>query len=204
MDRYRIALADDHALFRQGLRKIIETAGDVEVVGEAGDGAELMKLLGVSAPDLVVLDISMPKLSGMEAIGEIKARHPEVKILVLTMHKEYLYKTLSAGVDGYLLKEDADRELFSAIENIRQGRVFVSPRLTGEIMEAGAALSDPLTTREKEVLKLIADGKSNKDMAEALYVSIRTVESHRASIIKKLNLKKPADLVRYAMQKGYI
>jgi DNA-binding NarL/FixJ family response regulator len=153
---------------------------------------------------MVILDISMPHLRGVEAVHGIKKKYPDVKILVLTMHKEYLHQALSAGVDGYLLKEDADRDLFSAIENIRQGRVYISPRLAGELLGKRAPSSEPLSIREKEVLKLIAKGKSNKEIAETLFISVRTVESHRAAILKKLKFKNTADLVNYAIQKGYV
>jgi DNA-binding NarL/FixJ family response regulator len=144
----------------------------------------------------------MPKMRGIEAIQEIKMKHPDVKILVLTMHREYMHQAFAAGADGYLLKEDADRELFSAIENIRKGRRYLSPCLTGEVLTA--LLSEPLSSREKEVLTLIADGKSNKEIAELLFISVRTIESHRASILDKLNLKSTADLVKYAIRKGYV
>jgi len=129
MKGYRIVLADDHALFRQGLSKIIEGVADLEVAGEAGDGLELLSLMEMETPMMVILDISMPKLRGIEAVREVKKRFPAVKVLVLTMHREYLHQALSAGAEGYLLKEDADRELFSAIDKIRQGRRYISPRL---------------------------------------------------------------------------
>ena len=209
-------LADDHVLVRQGLKRILEGMTDLEVVGEAGDGIELLDLLNHSNPDMVILDISMPKLRGIEAIHEIKAIRPEVSILMLTMHKdkEYLYLALSAGANGYLLKEDADRDLFSAIEKIRQGRTYVSPNLSEELLDDLVQIGkgegklsfeiDPLTTREREVVKLIAEGKSSKEIADLLFISVRTVDNHRANIMEKLNLKKTADLVKYAIQKGYI
>jgi DNA-binding NarL/FixJ family response regulator len=203
MDRYQIVLADDHVLLRQGLGSIIKGAADYEIVGEAGDGVELLSLLTMLIPQLVILDISMPNLRGIDAVSMIKEKHPEVKILVLTMHKEYLHQALSAGADGYLLKEDADRDLFSAIENIRQGRVYISPRLTGELLGRRAPSAEPLSSREKEVLQLIVQGKSNKAIAESLFISIRTAESHRAHIMAKLSLNSTADLVKYAIQKGY-
>lgn len=199
---YAIILTDDHPMLRQGLRKIIEGVSDLEVVGEAGDGEELLLLLNTVTTQMVILDLSMPKMRGIEAIHEIKMKHPDVKILVLTMHREYMHQAFAAGADGYLLKEDADRELFSAIENIRKGRRYLSPYLTGEVLTA--LLSEPLSSREKEVLTLIADGKSNKEIAELLFVSVRTIESHRASILDKLNLKSTADLVKYAIRKGYV
>jgi DNA-binding NarL/FixJ family response regulator len=203
MGRYRIVLADDHVMFRQGLKKIVDGVEDLEVAGEAGDGAELMSLLGTASPSLVILDISMPKLRGIEAIRMIRKSHADVKVLVLSMHREYLHQALSAGADGYLVKEDADLALFSAIGAIRQGRRYVSPRLRRELPGAAAHGSEPLSARETEVLKLIAAGKSNKEVAEILCISVRTAEAHRASILGKLGLKNTADLVRYAIEKGY-
>jgi len=160
---------------------------------------------------MIILDISMPNLRGVEAIYEIKRIHPETKVLMLTMHKdkEYLYQTISAGADGYFLKKDADAELFSAIEKIRKGSMYVSPSLSeessGDWEQIRQGFRKPiLTTREREVLNLIAAGKSNKEIAEHLFISVHTVERHRANIMDKLNLKNTADLVKYAIQKGYI
>ena len=213
---YRIVLADDHVLLRQGLRRILEGAGDLEVIGEASDGLELLALLRLLKPHMVILDISMPKLRGLEAIHEIKMIHPDINVLILTMHKdkEYLYLALSAGAKGYLLKEDADRELFSAIEKIREGKTYLSPYFSEQWVSDLARIGtenpksiserDPLTIREREVLKLVAEGKSNKEIADLLFISVRTVEHHRANVMEKLNLKKATDLVKYAIQKGYI
>jgi DNA-binding NarL/FixJ family response regulator len=213
MGTYRIVVADDHALFRQGLKGILEGAADLEVVGEAGDGLELLNLLNANQldPHLVILDISMPNLRGIEAIREIKTIHPNVKILIVTMHKdkEYLLQSLAAGADGYFLKKDADTELFAAIEKIRNKKNYVSPHLSEELADDWEQIrmgfiKPLLTPREREVLKLIAEGKSNKEVADLLFVSVHTVERHRANIMEKLNLKKTADLVKYAIQKGYI
>jgi len=201
MGGYRIVLADDHALFRQGVKMIINGVADLEVAGEAGDGAELLALLDTTVVQMVILDISMPRLRGIEAIREVKKRHPAMKVLILTMYREYLHQALSAGAEGYLVKEDADRELFSAIENIRQGRKYVSPRMREELADYG--IHEPLSLRETEVLKLIAAGKSNREIAEMLCISVRTTESHRATILSKLNLRNTADLVRYAIEKGF-
>lgn len=211
MGTYRILLADDHALFRQGLRSILEGKADLEVVGEAGDGLELLRQLNSNklAPDLIILDISMPNLRGIEAIPEIRMIHPTVKVLIVTMHKdkEYLYQALSAGAEGYFLKKDADSELFVAMEKIRKGGIYVSPNLSesiGDWEQIRQGFRKPiLSTREREVLKLIAEGKSNKETAELLSISVHTVERHRANIMIKLNLKKTADLVKYAIEKGY-
>jgi DNA-binding NarL/FixJ family response regulator len=213
MGAFRIIVADDHVLFRQGLKSLLQGTSDLEVVGEAGDGLELIRLLktGAPAPHLIVLDISMPNLRGLEAIPEIKALYPNVKLLMVTMHsdKEYLYQALAAGADGYLLKKDADAELFAAIEKIRKDKTYVSPHLAEDLTDYWDHLRrrtdrPSLTNREREVLKLIAEGKSNKEIGDVLFISVHTVERHRANIMGKLNLKGTADLVKYAIQKGYI
>jgi DNA-binding NarL/FixJ family response regulator len=210
---FKIVLADDHNMLRQGIKKLIQESKDMVVVGEVNDGLELLDLLKKNTPNLVILDISMPNLRGIEAAQEIKMIYPEVKILILTMHKrkEYLSHAISAGADGYLLKEDTDAELFSAIETIRQGGFYVSPLLSSTLTEDliqiyrgnGKPLDEPLTNRERQVLKLIAEGKSTKEIADVLFISPRTVEHHRANMMKKLNLKKIADLVKYAIRKGF-
>ncbi|PLX90696.1 MAG: DNA-binding response regulator [Desulfuromonas sp.] len=215
MTGYKVVLADDHIMLRHGIRSIIENVQGFEVVGEANDGAELITLLHKVTPDLVVLDISMPKIRGIEAAGEIKIIFPEIKILILTMHKsgQYLHHALAAGVDGYLLKGDAPKEIFTAIDTIRQGRKYISPLLSSELTDEMAKayqtgqfkiMANPLTLREREVLKLIAEEKSNKEIAELLNISLRTVHHHRASLMQKLNIRKTAGLVRYAIEKGYV
>lgn len=216
MSLYRIVLADDHALLRQGLRKIISARAGLSVVGEAGDGAGLLSLVKKMRPDMAILDISMPILRGIEATTEIKNCLPGVKALILTMHKdvEFLNQAFSAGADGYLLKENADSDLFSAIEKIRQGKRYVSPELM-EMVTDGWALTHrgirrppgepyPLTAREREVLKMMAEGRTSKEIADLLFISSRTVEHHRANIMAKLRMKRTTDLVRYALQKGYV
>jgi DNA-binding NarL/FixJ family response regulator len=213
---FSILLADDHVMFRRGVRKIIQSIDNVEVVGEAGDGFELLELLKKTSPQLVILDISMPNLRGLEATREIKIINPAVKVLILTMHKdkEYLYHAFSAGAEGYLLKEDADSELISAIDTLRRGGTYISPLLSTQLADLFIQKSrpgaeqmisprEPLTTREREIIKLIAEGKSSKEVADLLFISSRTVQHHRANIMRKLNLKKTADLVKYALQKGY-
>jgi len=211
---YRIILADDHALFRQGIKNILEKDEGVEVIGEAGDGLKLLELLKKMTPDMVILDISMPNLRGLEATREIKMILPDVKVLILSMHKdrEYMYSAISAGAEGYLLKEDADTDLFAAIEKIRQDGQYISPLLFGELTNElfqphlkvpSAPQYDPLTTREREVLKLIAEGNSNKEIADYLFISVRTVENHRANVMRKLNIQSTANLIKYAIRKGY-
>ncbi len=213
---YRIFLADDHIMFRKGIRKIVEEIPDLEVVGEVGDGIRVLESLKKlkSPPHMVILDISMPNLRGIEATREIKKAFPDIKILILTMHKskEYLYHAFLSGAEGYLLKEESDTELVSAIETIQEGQTYISPLFSIELPEdllqkcKGGELKpllEPLSFREKEVLKLIAEGKTSKEIAFLLSISIRTVHHHRDNIMNKLNIRNIADLVKYAIQKGY-
>lgn len=210
---FRILLADDHAMFRQGVRRLLEEIPGVEVVGEAGDGLELLQLLQRLTPHLIVLDLSMPRLRGVEALYEIKSSCPAAKVLVLTMHKEreYLYHAFKAGAEGFLVKEDAVEELQAAVRALRQGKKYFSPRMAPEIQEMLAdeyqgrrhVTEDVLSLREKQVLKLIAEGKSSREIADLLFISQRTVHNHRHNILRKLKLKRITDLVRYAVEKGY-
>lgn len=213
-NNYRVIIADDHVILRDGIKRIIEESPDLHVVGEASDGMELLRLLGGTKCDMVILDISMPILRGIEATREIKKSQPSVKILILTMHKksDYIYNALAAGADGYLLKESTGDELNTAIETIREGGTYVSKALTRDLTDDLVQFSrgvlepkrDQLTNREKEVLKLIAEGKTSKEIASLLFISIYTVNNHRANISKKLQMKKTADLVRYAIREGYV
>lgn len=215
-DKYRIFLADDHVLFRQCVMAIIEDAPGYKVTGEAGDGLELLRLLRTSSPHLVILDISMPKLGGIEAISEIKKELPAVKVLVLTMHcnTKYLQQAITSGADGYLLKDDAERELFSAIERVRNNGKYVSPCMVDDLINDWANLRsrgaqdapnpEILTLREKEVLKLIAEGRSSREIADMLFLSVRTIDRHRENIADKLRIRKAADLVKYAVHNGYV
>lgn len=212
---YCLVLADDHVLVRRGLRLILEENSGLEIAAEVGDGLELLNVLQKIAPDLIILDLSMPNLRGIEAIPEIRRIRPNAKVLMLTMHKEedYLYQAISAGANGYLLKDDAEKELFSAIEHIKNGKIYISPSLADQSMQNWARLrrgeddsqaSETLTVREREILKLIAEGKSNKEIGDLLYISVRTVERHRANMMRKLNVHKTAELVQYALRKHYI
>ena len=213
MPPYGIVLADDHVMFRQGIKRIIQETDGLEVVGEATDGFELLELLKRVEPDMVLLDISMPNIRGIEATREIRSLYPQTKVLILTMHKrkEYLYDAIAAGAQGYLLKEDSDVELFSAVKTIRKGGFYVTRLLAGEMAEdishmykgKGEFPSEPLTARERQVIKLIAEGKSGREIGELLFISPRTVENHRASITRKLNLTTTAEMVKYAILKGY-
>ncbi len=213
MDKYRVVIADDHAIYRQGMKLFIEKVPGLEVVGEASDGVKLLELLKQKETDMVLLDIAMPGLKGMEAAKEIKKKYPVIAVLMLTMHKtkEYLYQAFSTGARGYLLKEDSDVELLTAIETIRKGDIYVSDLLASELSEDVGnkktkgnipAISEPLSTREREVLKLIAEENLNKEIAHLLGISTRTVESHRANILRKLGKENTVGLVKYALRIG--
>jgi len=214
MEPYRVILADDHVLFRQGIRKIISEMPGINVVGEATDGAEAVALVKELQPDLAILDIGLPNMSGIEVAREIRKVFPDLKILILTMHKnrEYLYHAVAAGAQGYLLKEDSDEELFAAIETIRDGAIYVTKAMSAFLSRGISALlageertiPEPLTMREREILKLIAEGKTNSKIAVALNISVRTVETHRANIMEKLGVKNTAELVRHAVQNVFL
>ncbi|MDD5757534.1 MAG: response regulator transcription factor [Desulfobulbaceae bacterium] len=210
----QIVLADDHALIRRGLKKIIDGQPSLQVVGDVGDGLELLKLLEEKCPDLILLDISMPNLRGLEAIPQVRKLCPQAKILMLTMHssKDFLVSAIRAGADGYALKEDSDTELLSAIQKCMNGLRYIAPSLAAsispqdlEIMSSPLRIThEELTVREKQVLTMVAEGHKSKDVAKLLSISIRTVEHHRANIMKKIDIKSTADLIKYAIQKGYI
>jgi DNA-binding NarL/FixJ family response regulator len=211
--RYRIVLADDHLLFREAIKKSIEEVQGLKVVGTAGDGRELLEILQKTPAELIILDLTMPQLQGIEVTERIKKLFPEIKILILTMHKskEHVSRALAAGADGYLLKENAYTDLIVAIDTIRQGKTYIS-HLIADLMAAmvrqqyAAKGGDPanlLTAREKEVLKFIAEGKTSREIADILSITILTVNVHRRNIMKKLNVKRMADLVKYAIQFGY-
>jgi DNA-binding NarL/FixJ family response regulator len=208
MSLYRVVLADDHVMFRDGIRRIIERIKDVVVSGEVNDGLELLEFLKLSPADLIILDISMPNLRGLEAIREIKKHYSQVKILVLTMHrkKEFIRQALADGADGFLLKEDESSELIRAVQAVQKGQKYLSPLLTSEVMSLSLAeeQSELLTMREREVLKLLAEGKRTQEIAEALFISVNTVRRHRYNIMEKLNIKTMADLVKYAISQHYI
>ena len=208
MDACSIILADDHAMLREGIRKIIERIEGALITGEVNDGLELLELLKKSSPNLVILDISMPNLRGLEAIREIKKTYPKVKILVLTMHKkkEFLRQALRDGADGFLLKEDAGSELIRAVQTVRNGGKYLFPLLSNVLTSLAVEeeKTEVLTMREREVLKLLAEGKRTKEIATALYISPHTVRRHRSNIMEKLDIQNLADLVNYAISQSYI
>ena len=213
MKSYHILLADDHVMFRQGIKKIIEESNNLKIVGEVGNGLELLEFLKNRSVDMVILDISMPDMRGIEATREAKVVRPDIKVLILTIHKntEYVQHSIKAGADGYLIKEDSDTELLTAINKVLQGDRYISHTLSLELADNFLRKErkdfkhpfDRLTIREREVLKLIAEGKSSRGIAELLFISPRTAEHHRANIRKKLNLQSTADLTKHAIKMGY-
>ena len=208
MRPYSIVLADDHAMFREGIRRIIERIENVVVSGEVNDGLELLARLKSSCPDLVIIDISMPNLRGLEAIREIKKLYPQVKVLVLTMHrkKEFIHRALADGADGFILKEDPSSELIRAVQTVKEGEKYLSPLISDALVSLTLeeAETDLLTRREREVLKLIAEGKKAQEIGQMLFISGNTVRRHRANIMEKLNIHNLADLVKHAISQSYI
>jgi len=213
--KYRIIIAEDHTILRAGLRALLSSKDDIEVVGEAGDGREAVRLVDKHVPDIVLIDLSMPKLNGIEAIKEIKGRHPEMKIIVLTVHKgeEYISAALNAGASGYILKDASQNELLLALEYVIDGKMFLSPSISEKVVDVflqnqknGKAKSilEHLTAREREVLQLIAEGNTNKKIANHLCISLKTVEKHRANLMQKLELRNTAALTAYAIEKGLV
>jgi DNA-binding NarL/FixJ family response regulator len=204
---FSIVLADDHVMFREGIRKIIEKIEDTVIIGEVNDGLELLELLKKSCPNLVVLDISMPNLRGLEAIREIKKYYPQVKILVLTMHrkKEFIRQALADGADGFLLKEDPSGELIRAVQALKKGEKYLSRLISDDLIRLTLELdqNDALTSREREVLILLTEGKKSQEIANALFISVNTVRRHRYNIMEKLKINNMADLVKYAISQNY-
>jgi RNA polymerase sigma factor (sigma-70 family) len=208
-------LADDHTILREGLRALLSTNADFAVVGEAEDGREAVRCVEKLEPDLLLIDLSMPRMSGMDAISEIKKRHPDTKIIALTVHKteEYLLTTLQAGADGYVLKDATHDELVTAIHHVVSGKSYLSPGISEKVIEGyleGKEKNSFITSwqklsqREREVLKLIAEGYKNKEIAEDLCISLKTVEKHRANLMKKLDLHNAAGLTVYAVERGLV
>ncbi len=211
----RIVLADDHALIRSGLRALLERHADFCVLGEASDGRELLKLVDDLQPDIVIADIGMPNLNGIDATQQITARHKGVGVIMLSMHSDegYVLRALRAGARGYLLKESAEADLINAIRAVQSGKAYFSPEVSHLLVEDYMRqLRDKnaedsyelLSSREREVLQLIAEGKSNKDVAHILNLSLYTVETHRSNILQKLNLHSVPELILYAVRKGVI
>jgi DNA-binding NarL/FixJ family response regulator len=201
MEPYRIILADDHYLIRNGIKTMIAQEPGIEVIAEAADGQELMEILKEHRPDMVILDISMPQISGIEALKQIHELYPEIRVLILTMHDnaQYCSHAFSAGAHGYLLKDDSATELLPAILQVRRGEDYVSPRVPPRERN-----KIKLTPREKEVLQLVVEGLTTKAIAEKLYISPRTVERHRCNLLKKFKKKSSTELVNYVLKNFYL
>lgn len=212
--KIRILVADDHTLLRNGIRALLEDQPDFKIVGEAEDGREAVRMVDQLRPHVVLMDISMPLLNGLEATRQIKREHPEVNVLILTMyeHEEYFREVLDAGASGYIIKRAAASELVAAIRAVFKGEAVLSPSITRLLLEdylrreinRSVTETDTLTPREREVLQLIAEGKTSREIAEILSLSIKTVQSHRASLMQKLDLHDRGDLIKYAIQKKII
>jgi DNA-binding NarL/FixJ family response regulator len=210
----RILLADDHSVVRRGLRLVLDAEPDLEVVAEAGDGAEAARLALQEDVDLAVLDVTMPRLTGLQAAKELSKRRPELKVLILSMHdnEQYLFQALKAGASGYVLKSAADRDLVEACRSAMRGEPFVYPKgvaaLIREYLDAGeidaSRDEDPLTPRELEVVKLIAESYTTREIAEALVISQKTVERHRSNVLEKLGFRDRVALTRYAIRRGLV
>jgi two-component system, NarL family, response regulator NreC len=205
----RIVLADDHVLVRQGLKSLLEQE-KFQVVAEASDGQDALRLAETHHPDIAVLDISMPTLNGIETARELCRSSPKTKAILLTQHEEeqYIHEALEAGVKGYVLKNQVASDLLQAIQRVSRGEFYLSPGISRSVMEAYRSRSnrpaDPLTSRERQVLQLIAEGKSTKDAASLLGISVKTAESHRMRLMQKLDIHETASLVRYAVRRGLI
>lgn len=215
MKKLRILIADDHGIVRKGLRLQLEQNEKFEVVGEAVDGREAVRMAEELAPDVVIMDIAMPNLNGIQATTQLVKKNPQIGVIILSMYSDetYLTRTLAAGAKGYLLKDSADVDLDRAVQTVAQGKPFFSPAIADTLLEdymrqlqqRGLQDSyDLLTEREKEILQLLAEGRSNKEVAALLNLSINTVETHRTRIMQKLNLHSAADIVLYAVRKRII
>jgi len=213
--KVRIVIAEDHTILREGLKSLLSSNPDFEIIGEAEDGREAIRCVEKFKPDLILMDLSMPRINGLDAIKEIKKRFSETKILVLTVHKteEYILATLKAGADGYILKDSTHAELVLAVKNVLSGKHYISPGISEKViegyLEGKKALKtksswETLTQREREILKLIAEGYKNKEIGDYLCISPKTVEKHRANLMEKLDLHNVQALTTFAIEKGLV
>jgi DNA-binding NarL/FixJ family response regulator len=210
MKKTRILLADDHRMVRQGFRLILQAQEDMEVIGEAGNGREAVELAKSLKPDVVVMDVTMPELNGIEATRRIREAEPFVRVLALSVHRDGIYvrETVRAGAEGYILKESADSELIAAVRAVAQGNSYLSPEIAGSVLKDYRKHAtnpiDLLSSREREVLQLIAEGRTTKEIAASLNLSVYTVDGHRTRIMEKLGLHSVGELVRFAVRSGIV
>jgi len=214
-NKYRLLIVEDHTLLRAGLRALLSKDSDIEIVGEAINGRDAIQAVGVLSPHLVLMDLNMPGMNGIEAILDIKRRYPETRVLVLTIHKteEYIHESLRAGADGYILKDATHEELRVAIRSVLNGKSYLSPDISEKVINGylgtrngttETSMWDTLTHREREVLKLVAEGHPNKYIAEYYCLSVKTVEKHRSNLMKKLDMHNASMLTAYAIEKGLL
>ncbi|MBW2601185.1 MAG: response regulator transcription factor [Deltaproteobacteria bacterium] len=210
---YRIVIAEDHRILREGLRALVSSESAYLVVGEADNRGDAIRRVDELKPDLILMDLSMPRMNGLDAISEIKSRYPDTKLLVLTVHKaeEYVFESLKSGADGYVLKDATHAELMLAISSVLDGKRYISPGVSATLVEGflegrkpsrSESSFEALTKRERQVLKLIGEGHKNKDIADYLCISAKTVEKHRANLMKKLDLHNASAMTAYAIEKG--
>jgi DNA-binding NarL/FixJ family response regulator len=213
--KVRIVIAEDHTILREGLRSLLSSDPNFEIVGEAEDGREAIRCVEKLKPDLILTDLSMPRMNGMEAIKEIRRISPVTKILVLTVHKaeEYILSTFRAGANGYLLKDSTHAELVMAVKKVLSGKQYIGPEISEKVIEGylegkktlkSRTSWETLTQREREILKLIAEGYKNKEIADDLCISVKTVEKHRANLMEKLDLHSIQALTAFAIEKGLV
>ena len=211
----RILIVEDHAMLRAGLRALLSQDQDIEIVGEADNGRDAVRMIGVLAPHLVLMDLSMPGMNGIEALMDIKRRYPATRVLILTIHKtdEYIHESLRAGADGYILKDATQDELRIAVRSVLNGKTYLSPDISEKVINGYLGSGKPsnplsawdtLTQREREILKLVGEGNPNKFIAGYLNLSIKTVEKHRSNLMKKLDLHNASVLTAYAIEKGLV
>jgi DNA-binding NarL/FixJ family response regulator len=211
----KIVIVEDHKLFREGLKSLLSDKDDLEVIGEAGDGLEAIKTVKKCRPDLLLLDLSMPKMNGISVMKEIKNQFPEIKIMALTIHEsdQYVLEAFEAGADGYCLKDAGRNELMVAVDSVLQGKRYISPSISENVLEGymsgrkklkSKTAWDTITQREREVLKLLGEGYQNKEISDMLHISVKTVEKHRANIMNKLDLHNAASLTAFAIEHGLV
>jgi DNA-binding NarL/FixJ family response regulator len=215
VDKIKVLIADDHVIFRQGLHLLLEREQDIQVVGEAGDGFETIHQAQQLNPDIILVDISMPKMDGVEVVRRLKKTLPDVKIIILTMYSDdqFVFELLKIWISGYVLKESASNDLIYSIKMVSAGKSFLDPKVSKRVMEKFSQMSSgrddferygKLTRREKEILQLIVEGKSNKEIASKYFISLKTVENHRTNLMRKLNIHRSIDLIKFTLRLGLI